>query len=60
MPVSLRLNRSVLIALVLDMPNVHLVLQGAAREFLVAFQAQHLEPCHAKQGKHEQAIGSEK
>ena len=42
MPVSaaaIRLYRSVLIALVLDMLDVHLVLQGAARESLVAFQA---------------------
>ena len=37
--VAIRLYRSVLMALVFDMLDVHLVLQGAAREFLVAFQA---------------------
>ena len=37
--VSIRLYRSVLMPLILDMLDVHLVLQGAARELLVAFQA---------------------
>ena len=42
MPVSavvICLYRSIFMALVLDMLDVHLVLQGAARELLVAFQA---------------------
>ena len=49
MPASaVLIYRSVFMTLVLDMLDVHLVLQGAAREYLVAFQAEHLEPSRAK------------
>ena len=48
MPASAVLIYRVFMILVLDMLDMHLVLQGAAREYLVAFQAEHLEPSRAK------------